>query len=46
MGGVGAAQPGWTSERPNMQPVAQLTSYMPKDLQSGLMWSSLGPSDL
>ena len=41
-----AAQPGWTSETPNKQPVQLVTSYMTWGLQSDLTWSWLHPADL
>jgi len=41
MAEFGAAQPGWRSETPNMQPLTPLTSYMTSRLQSALMCSWL-----
>jgi hypothetical protein len=41
-----AALPGWRPERPNMQPVTPVTSYMISSSESDLMWSLFYPTDL
>ena len=46
MANRGAAQLGWRSETPNMQPLRPVTSYVRSSLQSGLMYFWLPPSDL
>ena len=46
MADLGAAQLGWRSETPNMQPLTPVTSYMTSRLQSGLMYFWIPPADL
>jgi len=38
MANRGAAQLGWRSETPNMQPLTPVTSYLRSRLQYGLMY--------
>ena len=46
MADIGAAQPGWRSETPNMQPLTPVKSYVRSRLQSGLMYFWIPPADL
>jgi len=46
MADLGAAQQGWRSETPNMQPLTPVTSYMRSRLQSALMYFWIPLADL
>ena len=46
MADIGAARTGWRSETLNMQPLAQMKSYMRWRLQSCLMYFWIPPADL